>query len=246
MTDTKPNNPLGHAAYGSIPHLPGSRQGRTDKGANKGQYAICCVKAKQPNTDEVIVQEKLDGSCCAVANIDGEIVALTRSGNRAGISKYEQHHMFAAWVGLNWKEFQGWLQPGRRISGEWMAQAHGTRYVSIMRPFVPFDIMEGHERMPFDSFRREIEQYTNLSMPPLIHRGAPIDVPEVAKTLERMGSRSSGAIDPIEGAVWRVERTTKAEGTKVLFLAKWVRPDKVDGRYLESVTGKDAVWNWRS
>ncbi len=27
--------------------------------------------------------------------------------------------------------------------------------------------------------------------------------------------------------------------------SKWVRPDKVDGKYLPEISGKDAVWNWR-
>jgi hypothetical protein len=29
------------------------------------------------------------------------------------------------------------------------------------------------------------------------------------------------------------------------FLAKWVRPDKVDGMYLPEISGKEPVWNWR-
>jgi hypothetical protein len=35
------------------------------------------------------------------------------------------------------------------------------------------------------------------------------------------------------------------EGTwKVDFLAKYVRPDQVDGRYLPELTGQAAVWKW--
>jgi hypothetical protein len=44
-----------------------------------------------------------------------------------------------------------------------------------------------------------------------------------------------GALDPVEGAVWRVERNDKVD-----FLAKYVRPDKVDGSYFEG----EPVWNW--
>ena len=49
-----------------------------------------------------------------------------------------------------------------------------------------------------------------------------------------------GALDEPEGAVWRVERNGKVD-----FLCKYVRPDKVDGKYLDSVTGLPPVWNWR-
>jgi hypothetical protein len=44
------------------------------------------------------------------------------------------------------------------------------------------------------------------------------------------------AIDPVEGAVWRVERRGKFD-----FMAKFVRHDKSDGKYLASVTGGDPV-----
>ena len=49
-----------------------------------------------------------------------------------------------------------------------------------------------------------------------------------------------GALDPVEGAVWRVERKDTVD-----FLVKYVRPDKVDGSYLDSVTGQEPVWNWQ-
>jgi hypothetical protein len=48
----------------------------------------------------------------------------------------------------------------------------------------------------------------------------------------------------VEGAVWRVERR-EGSGTRVDFLAKYVRPDKVDGSLLPENTGRAAVWNWR-
>ena len=58
-----------------------------------------------------------------------------------------------------------------------------------------------------------------------------------------------GALDPVEGAVWRVERdkATGKGGQKkrvVDFLVKYVRSDKIDGRYLPEVSGQPAVWNW--
>ena len=96
---TKPDKPLGHRAYGSIPHLPGSRQGRGDKGLSAQQASLLTDKARDRH-DVIIVQEKLDGSNVAVANIGGEIVALIRAGYRADGSNYQQHHHFARCRGL--------------------------------------------------------------------------------------------------------------------------------------------------
>ena len=41
-----------------------------------------------------------------------------------------------------------------------------------------------------------------------------------------------------EGVVYRVERKGKVD-----FLAKWVRPDKDDGKYLENISGREPVFN---
>jgi hypothetical protein len=60
-------------------------------------------------------------------------------------------------------------------------------------------------------------------------------VPDVVKRLKESGH---GAVDTVEGAVWRVERYGKVE-----FLAKYVRQDKVDGCYLPEVSGRDTIWN---
>ena len=53
-----------------------------------------------------------------------------------------------------------------------------------------------------------------------------------------------GALDPIEGIIYRVERRFSGN-YKVDFLAKYVRPDKVDGSYLPEMSGGEPVWNWR-
>jgi hypothetical protein len=48
-----------------------------------------------------------------------------------------------------------------------------------------------------------------------------------------------GAIDAPEGLVYRVEA-----GGRVVLVAKWVRPDKVDGAYLPEKTGRAALYHW--
>ena len=47
-----------------------------------------------------------------------------------------------------------------------------------------------------------------------------------------------GALDPVEGVVYRVQRKGEID-----FLAKYVRPDKVDGCYLPEITGADPIYN---
>lgn len=230
---TKPAKPLGHKAYGSIPHLPNSRLGPGDHSVNAGQARMCLECLKRPQ-DQVIIQEKLDGSCCAVARVDGQIIALGRSGYLAQTSRFEQHQLFAAWVRHNESKFE-FLVERERVVGEWLAQAHGTIYQLKHEPFVAFDVMRGHERLTYDVFRELIGE--RMPTPRLIHRGSPLPIDAVSEDLHISGH---GAVGECEGAVWRYE-----SGERILFLAKWVRPDKEDGIYLPEISGSEAVWNWR-
>lgn len=235
--------PLGGKAYGSIPHLPGSKFGnREDKGVDEKAAKFFLEKAGKD--DLIIVLEKLDGSCVSVANIDGEIVPLIRSGYRAQTSHYEQHRLFHDWVMSHRSRFER-LHPGERICGEWLAQAHGTRYnLNGRDPFVAFDLFDGSGiRTPY----KRLTTYcmmNDLKYAPILYwgivrgRGCPI-----VTALEVLGLHGYyGAIDAPEGAVWRWERPD----LKIpIMMAKYVCPDAQPGRYLESETGKDPIWNWR-
>lgn len=233
------NKPLGQKSYGHIPYLPGSRIGPGDHHCHEGQKRIATEKVRDKH-DLVIVQEKLDGSCCAVAKVDGKILALGRAGYLAQSSKFEQHQLFAAWVRDNWGRFDYLLNEGERAIGEWLAQAHGTRYEIPMPwgdPFIVFDIMLGHERKAVGEVTRRADEANFLLVPRIIHVG---DALSIEAMLEKLEPSGHGALDPVEGAIWRIERKGVVD-----FICKWVRPDKIDGRYLPEISNQPAIWNWR-
>ena len=230
--------PLGHKSYGSIPHLPSSRMGLGDHCCELGMARIATAKTRD-KYDRVIVQEKLDGSNVSVAKIDGMIVPLVRSGYVANTSPYEQHHHFANWVYLHQQRFFDFLENGERICGEWLAQAHGTRYNLPHEPFVGFDLMRGSIRSTWDELRDHASCF-DIITPRLLSDGAAFSIESALKSIEVSGH---GAIDPVEGAIWRVERIDTG---KVDFLVKYVRPEKKDGCYLPEINGKTAIWNWKS
>ena len=239
-----PEKPLGRKAYGHIAHLPGSRMGPGDHKCHEGQARIATQRARDKH-DRIIVQEKLDGTCVAVAKIEAQIVPLIRAGYRADSSHYQQHHMFAEWVVSNAElAFDKILDEGERAVGEWLAQAHGTRYDLRRRdPFVLFDIIRGSSdknraepRITWEELRERAADIFYL--PYVLNDGQqPMLIEAAMEALDTYGFY--GALDPVEGAVWRVERQGKVD-----FLAKYVRPDKVDGYYLEDVSGKPPIWNW--
>ncbi len=226
--------PLGKRAYGHIAHLPNSRMGPGDHHCHEGQAKIATEETRDWR-DVIIVQEKVDGSNCSIARLEDRIVYLTRAGYEAHTSPFQQHHLFSEWASKCEGDWFSLLDNGERICGEWMAQAHGTRYNLPHGPFVAFDIMRGDERLCYSEFQARIRR-VDIPTPRLISYGPPVSVKWVLKRLQVSGH---GAIDPVEGAVWRVERNGAVD-----FLCKYVRPEKQDGIYLPEMSGGDAVWNW--
>lgn len=233
--------PLGYKCYGHVPHLPGSRLGVGDHKISPGQAKILTEKTRDRH-DVIFVREKVDGSNVGVARVNGELIPLGRSGYRAISSQYEQHRLFHLWAMENLDRFE-FLKEGERVCGEWLAQAHGTRYELSHDPFVVFDLMRVEERATNAELEDRIGA-AGLILAKLIHTGGPLSIKAAMTLLEgEPGDRRNGfhgAIDPVEGAVWRVERRGVVD-----FLGKYVRTDKVDGKYLPEIAKCDPIWNWR-
>ena len=235
MSSDAKTKPLGIKSYGSIGHLPMSRLGPGDHAVHQGQARICTERTRD-KYDRVIVQEKLDGSCVAVACLGGRLHALGRAGWLAESSPYAQHALFAAWVVQNEERFRNVLREGERIVGEWLAQAHGTIYkLDELEPFAAFDIIiRDHDRMLFDDFVRRVD--ATFARPHVLSIGPALSVPEAMQLHER----NHWPCEETEGVVYRVERKGAVD-----FLAKFVKPGKVDGKYLPEQSGQPAIWNWQ-
>lgn len=237
------SKPLGTKAYGHIPHLPSSRTGPGDHHCSSGQANIATVKVRDKH-DRVIVQEKLDGTCVSAVLLNDKLIPLTRSGYEAWSSSYEQHHLWGDWVVLNEERFRSVLCEGERLVGEWLAQAHGTRYELFHEPFVAFDIMTKSKRDVYEEFNGKLS-WGEFVKPHIIHQGSSFGIDDAMKALGDRGFH--GSLDKPEGAVWRVERFDHHHKMwNVDFLCKYVRHDKIDGAYLpEKEMSKKEMWNWR-
>lgn len=228
--DSGNSKPLGYKSYGSIPHLPGSRLGPGDHHIELGQAKIATEKVRDKH-DIIIVQEKLDGGNVGVVKLNGQILALTRAGYLASSSKYITHHVFVEYVRRNESRFKALLNDGERVCGEWLFTAVGTRYNLPHEPFVPFDLITGSKRVKYLDFAIRVLD-CGFVVPQMLSYGPPMSI-DVAQSWIRLSTH--GAIEQVEGVIWRVERKGEVD-----FICKYVRPDKIDGKYL-SENGVDIV-----
>lgn len=236
LLSENPKKPLQRKAYGSIAHVRGSCLGEHDKFLPDGQSDICTIETRDHH-DFVAVEEKLDGTCVAIALKDGELLPLQRAGYLCVHSPYKMHHFFHHWVMKNQGTFFDLLSDGERVVGEWLLQAHGTKYdLTDREPFVAFDIMTGKDRLPLSDARKRMKD-AGLATPHIVNLG-PI-YPHQA--IEKLGVGGYGALEAPEGLVYRVERNGKHD-----FIAKYKREDYVDGKYLPGIgldEGQPPVWN---
>jgi len=235
--------PLDHPIYGSIPHLPQSRLGPSDKQASIGHVRIATEKPRD-KCDLIIVSEKIDGSNVGVAKLpDSSLVPLIRSGYVADTSPYLQHRYWASWVYEHSHRFNSLLSNGEWCVGEWCIQAHGTKYTFLDEPFFLFDIFSTDKRIT----KLQLDLRNNSLLKPFccprvfFCANSALPVCEASAVLGDHGFH--GALDKAEGAVWRVERNGMVD-----FLCKYVRPQKYDGIYLPEIAGTHyIVWNeWGS
>lgn len=219
--------------YPRIGHLPGSRTGPGDRHVGLALAARLTEQARAG--DRIVVQEKLDGSCVVVWRREGVLVAMGREGRPAAESRNDGRRMFAAWVAANEARFEA-LREGERAACEWLPIAHGTRYALPHEPVALLDVFgAGGQRLGIDEVARWAEAAA-LPRPAVLHDGGALPVEEA---LARLGAGGRhGALDAAEGVVYRVERDGLVAG-----LAKWVRHDKVDGRWLADHTGLEHVYN---
>lgn len=229
----KPIKPLGRKAYGSIPHLPTSRLGPGEHTVHEGQARICTERARDRH-DRIIVTEKLDGANVAIANLAGELVPLGRAGYPAETAPQEHIRMFGDWARAAPDRWLAMLEPGEVLHGEWLAMAHGTRYKLHHEPFVAFDLTAGGTRLKWEELVSRSRDHAVVN-PALISDGPPYSVAAACEAIDGAGAHGVVPPDAVEGAVWRVERRGKFD-----FMAKWVRADKVDGKYFD-----DPIWLWK-
>lgn len=236
----KNSKPLGVKNYGSIPHLLGSKLGKTDKYVQEGQHKILTDKTRDRH-DKVIVTEKYDGSNVGIAKKNGKIIAITRSGYLAKTSPYKQHLAFSDWVDQNKNRFR-FIDEGCRLSGEWLYQVHSIEYIIKKEPFIAFDYFYplNVDRMPYEYFLQDMNNY-DIQHVRIIYSGFnSLSIEKGMSLLNEYNDYPIMAKELPEGLVYRVERKGKLD-----FLAKYVRQSHESGKHIIDVPESEFKYNFK-
>jgi hypothetical protein len=185
----EPERPLGRKAYFKIAHLPGSRTGPSDRTAPLELAERCLVTPRPGET--VLVEEKLDGSCVAVARVAGQLLALGREGTLAERSGNPGRRLFAEWVTEHASLFAELLADGEWLVGEWLALAHSTHYELRHAPLVVFDGFSRGAQWTRDALSERLDG--KLPQAALLHRGGALGIEAM---LEKLGAGQHGAVEP--------------------------------------------------
>lgn len=224
--------------YPTMCYLPGSAHTALDTPCPP-EWVPRFIHQSEYLGDQVIVQEKLDGVCGAVyRDKTGELYPVDKEGYPALFSSLETMRFFARWCALHYRPLSEFLAKGEWVVGEWLGQALGTRYdLSTRLAFSVFDVFNERGRVPYMEFARRCRS-AGLSSAPLLN--APYFKPMLtAMAMDALRTYGFyGAKDPVEGAVWRIERDGET-----LAMAKFIRPDSTPYKYLKEFNGKEDTWN---
>lgn len=192
--------------YPRIPHLVAGRGTRDDR-------VLAADEVADLLSQEVVVEEKLDGANVSMWIEDGAVQSALRGGlgtaDRAG-----QLGPLRAWLAGRGDDLVALLGEGLALYGEWLYLAHTLSYDRLPSLLCALDL-----RRPDGTFltvdqRNECCARTGLSVPPELWRGVPGDLAAVEALLGPSRYRSG----PAEGVV---VRTADARGHRI---GKLLRP----------------------
>lgn len=224
----KSEKPLGRKNYGSIPHLLGSKLGKTDKYVHEGMHRILTEKTRDKH-DFITVTEKYDGSNVGIAKLNNKIIALTRSGYLAKTSPFKQHYYFSEWVEKNKKRFD-FINEKERLAGEWLLQIHSTEYEIKKEPFVVFDYFTKENQRILYAELIQITNIPEILIPRILFSGnTAISINLCMNELLNKYCHSIIAKkNKPEGIVYRIERKRKFD-----FMAKYIHNDFKPGIFMD-------------
>lgn len=208
-----------------LPHAPNMAKG--DSAASHEEAFVVF------GNKNVVIEEKLDGSNCAITIVDNHPVIRNRThilkkGFVKDTPAKQQFRPIWGWFYENKDKFEmlasklGFMPV---IYGEWMVAVHGIRYDQLFDYFLAYELYDPENQisLPQNEARLSLCQ-AGFSLPPLLHEGKFDSYEYLIQLTEQPSSQSS--CDQREGLVIKV-----SDNKKITHRFKMVRPGFVQGQY---------------
>jgi len=187
-------------------------------GQPRGDKVLTAAEAAQFLSDDVVVEEKLDGANVGFSVLEGS-VAVQNRGEYIERPAHSQFLPLWPWLARHATALAEALGNDLVLFGEWCYAVHSVRYSSLPDWFLGFDVYDrGFRRFWSAERRNELLQRVGLSAVPELGRGR-FRVLDLENLLSRERSHFGG---PTEGLYLRQENDGWLDRR-----AKVVRPEFV-------------------
>lgn len=199
-----------------FPHTP--HLAWLGEGTPRDDKVLAPAEARELLTDDVVIEEKLDGANLGISVDPGGGLRLQNRGQYLMPPFHGQFSRAGGWLAQHAHDLAPALGPDLILFGEWCAARHSVGYDHLPDWFLAFDVYDRPARRFWSTARRDALVNTlGLALVPCLARKRM--TLEAVKALVMTGTSRFGDT-PLEGVVIRREDQTFLERR-----AKLVRPD---------------------
>lgn len=166
-------------------------------------------------SDEVIIEEKIDGGVCGISWRGDTHHAQGRGRAVHYTENSKQFYGFNKWIYENYEKVQhipiGWI-----VYGEWMRACHNIFYDLLPDYFIAFDVWNGSKFLVYDE-KTTFLQKLDFKQVPLLYRGT-IKVQDI---FSLVGKSNYSTTELVEGFV--IKNYAKS------MMGKYVRREFMNG-----------------
>ncbi len=181
------------------PHLPGSNVVDTDRSLTFEEVAVLC------RDFEVVIQEKLDGTCVGLFFDETDKPVLLKRGGEIGNRERDQYNLFRTWVQQRADALRETLAKRHVLFGEFLWQTHGLFYDRLPDFFVGYDLLDRAAGTFLSSTVVKRRLHGVVELVPELWRGTMRNPKQLARTIAESAEHPSAFGDRAEGVYVRFE-----------------------------------------
>lgn len=172
----------------------------TDRSLTSEEVAVLCRDC------EVVIQEKLDGTCVGLFFDEADTPVLLKRGGIIGHREKDQYNVFRSWVQLRAEPLHEALAKRHALFGEFLWQTHGLFYDRLPDLFVGYDLLDRTSGafLPSSAVKRKLTGV--VERVPELWRGTVRTTERLSRKIEELATLPSAFGDRAEGVYVRFER----------------------------------------